>query len=289
MKPLHLTIKARSSQSFSARCDVQPDINNRLHYHDEYELIYFKKGGGTQFIGDSIETFEAGDVVLLGSNLPHFWQYHPLYFTDQTGYPVEVYVVHFSKHFWGDTFLTIPENLSIARALDRSGRGLQLKGNAAEKVASVVEKIIVADGFDRLLYLMTALQEISLSPNIKPLASAGFKSVFNKKEQSRLQVVYSYTVNNYQHKTNIDAIAKVANISPNSFCRFFKSHTGKTYSAFVNEIRVGHARRLLIERTLNLKTICFECGFKNAVSFYRAFKDVTGFTPVVYQKTYSTS
>jgi len=72
MKPHHLTIASGLAQSFSARRDVAPDINNRWHYHDELELIYIKNGSGTQFIGDSIRNFNDGDVVLVGSNLPHF-------------------------------------------------------------------------------------------------------------------------------------------------------------------------------------------------------------------------
>ncbi|MEO8886577.1 MAG: AraC family transcriptional regulator [Mucilaginibacter sp.] len=284
MKPQRLTITSGYAHSFSARCDLQPDINNSWHYHDELELIYFKNGGGTQFIGDSISNFGNGDVVLVGSNLPHFWQYDAAYFTDRFTHPVEVYVVHFSKDFWGEAFLSLPENREIARLIERSKRGISLKGDTRNMVAGLLKKITEAEGTRRLLHLLEALQETANCKEADYLASFGFKTDFAEHERDRIHFIYNYTITNYKKKIGLREIAEVAKISPNSFCKFFKSRTGKTYSFFTNEIRVGHACRLLIENKLNIKEICYECGFNNFVSFHKTFKDITGMTPLKYQK-----
>lgn len=42
-----------------------------LHCHNEYELIFITKGHGLEFIGDSVKEYIAGDLVLIGANVPH--------------------------------------------------------------------------------------------------------------------------------------------------------------------------------------------------------------------------
>jgi len=99
MKPQLLKISAEPSSSFSVRQDRVPYVNNRWHYHPEVELIYFKEGQGTQFIGDSISLFQTGDVILVGPNLPHYWSFDDRYFSSQIEEP-NVLVTHFCDYFW---------------------------------------------------------------------------------------------------------------------------------------------------------------------------------------------
>ena len=112
MKPQLLKISKDQVNSFSARKDVMPDINNRWHYHPEVELIYFKNGSGTQFIGDSISPFLTGDIVLVGANLPHFWQFDNSYFSGQEDISADINVIHFNESFLGESFLGLPEKSS---------------------------------------------------------------------------------------------------------------------------------------------------------------------------------
>ena len=60
-------------------------------------------------------------------------------------------------------------------------------------------------------------------------------------ERDRIRDIYDYTFANYRNKIHLEDIAEVAKISPNSFCRYFKSRTQKTYSQFLTEVKVGHA------------------------------------------------
>jgi len=286
MKPHHLTIASGLAQSFNARHDVAPNVNNRWHFHDELELIYIKNGTGTQFIGDSISRFNIGDVVLVGSNLPHFWQFDKQYFSEGAPHSADVYVVHFAKDFWGDTFLNLPENQEVNRIIEQSRQGIHVTGNSAIIVSQLVVQIVEANGARKIISLMEALLEISRNKKVNYLVSLGFEPDFQEAEKDRIQSIYNYTILNYRKKIELAEIAGVAGISRNSFCKFFKSRTGKTYSHFTNEIRVGHACRLLIEDRMNVKEICFECGFYNFASFHKCFKDITGKTPLQYQKTF---
>jgi len=263
-----------------------PNVNNHWHYHPEVELVYFKKGNGTQFIGDCITQFNTGDVVLVGSNLPHYWQFDGSYFNKEADVTADVSVVHFNENFWGDMFLELPENKEIRDVLKRSKRGIQITGANLMEIGNLIEKVIHAEGARKIILLMEVLLAIGDSAENNTLASMGFQHNFQESEKDRINAIYNYTIANFKKKISLEEIAAVANISPNSFCKFFKSRSRKTYSRFINEIRVGNACKLLINNQLNVKEICYDSGFYNFASFHKYFKEITGKSPLTYQKTY---
>jgi AraC-like DNA-binding protein len=287
MRPQLLKVLKGPGHSFSVRRDLVPHINNRWHYHVEVELIHFKKGEGTQFIGDSIKRFKPGDVVIVGSNLPHYWRFDDIYFEENTKAHADVRVSHFCENFWGDQFLYLPENQNIKTILERARRGLQIVGKTRQKVAELLEELLDADGPQRILLLIEALNTITSCKQLIPLSSLGFKHDFLESENERINSIYEYSLKNSKRKIQLEEIASVANISPNSFCRYFKSRTRKTYSQFLIEIRVGHACKLLIENNLSIKQLCYESGFNNFTSFHKYFKMITGKSPLNYQKEFT--
>jgi AraC-like DNA-binding protein len=289
MRPQLLKITKGPGCSFSVRRDLVPHINNRWHYHDEVELIHFKKGQGTQFIGDNIHRFKAGDVILVGANLPHYWRFDDMYFEENTATNADIRVAHFQEKFWSDQFLHLPENISIKTALEKGRRGLQITGKTRQKVAEILEALIKAKGIQRIILLMEALSIIGSCPNLETLSSIGFKHDFVEEENERINTIYDYSIRNFKKKIQLEEIAHKANISPNSFCRYFKSRTRKTYSQFLIELRVGHACKLLIENNLSIKQICYESGFNNFTSFHKFFKMITTKSPLTYQKEFIAS
>jgi AraC-like DNA-binding protein len=287
MKPHLLNVSTNSVDSFSARRDIMPDVNNLWHYHSALELIYIKKGRGTQFIGDSIKNFNDGDVVLLGSNLPHYWRFDPEFFETNDGEPVDVYAVHFKEEFLGKDFLNLPENQEIKRIFAQAKQGIKLEGAAKEKIAVLMPQIIEATGTMRIIRLLEVLTVIANCSEKNILVSLGFKPNFLENEKDRIQSIYNYTISNYKKKIELKEIAAVAKISPNSFCKFFKTKSRKTYTQFLNEIRVGQACKLLIENDLTVKEICYDCGFYNFTSFHKYFREITGKSPLKYQQAFS--
>ncbi|MFC0773067.1 AraC family transcriptional regulator [Terrimonas alba] len=286
MRPQLLKVCNEPQYSFSVRQDLVPYVNNRWHYHAEVELIHFKKGEGTQFIGDSIKQFKAGDVVLVGSNLPHYWRFDDSYFEEEAKEKADVRVAHFCENFWGSQFLQLPENVHIKGLLDRAKRGLQITGKTRYKVAELLEALLQTDNNYRILLLMEALTLIADCKQLQPLSSIGFKYDLVENEKDRIKAIYEYSIKNFKRPIQLEEIASVANISPNSFCRYFKSKTRKTYSQFLIEIRVGHACKLLIENNLSVKQLCYESGFNNFTSFHKYFKLITNKSPLTYQKEF---
>ncbi len=286
MKPQLLKVSNNPVNSFSVRRDEVPYINNKWHYHSEVELIYFKKGNGTQFIGDSIKRFGCGDVLLVGAHLPHYWRFDDIYFNEGHKTTADVLVVHFGECFWGSQFLALPENKTLKTILEKAQLGLQVNDKQKKLIGELMESILLAEGPKRIIYLMEALAAIEASTHLTQLSSIGFRHEFEDTENDRINTIYNYSLANFKRKIQMEEMASVANISPNSFCRYFKSRTRKTYTQFISEIRVGHACKLLIEDNMNVKQICYESGFHNFASFHKHFKVITGKSPLTYQKSY---
>ncbi len=303
MRPQLLKVSREPGHSFSVRRDLVPYSNNKWYFHPEVELIHFQQGSGTQFVGDSIQRFKAGDVVLVGANLPHCWRFDdsaaddcPVTSRLPAGLsipgmhaPIDVRVAHFPENSFGDAFLHLPENTRLKSLLANAKRGLQVHGEARYRTGDLLERLLNAEGMSRILLLMETLHVLACSDELQPLASPGFRHAPATTGYNRIDLVYHYSHCHFARTIPLEEIAAVAHISPNSFCRFFKSHAHKTYSRFLLELRVGHACKLLIENSGSIKQICYESGFNNFTSFYKYFKLITGKSPVGYQKDFMAS
>lgn len=286
MRPQLLKLSTAPTQSFSVRQDFVPYINNRWHYHAEVELIHFYKGKGTQFIGDQINHFQAGDIVLIGSQLPHYWRFDDHYFDEQSQDNADVRVAHFNENFWGKAFLDLPENIAIKQLLEKARRGIQVVGPTKKKVSLLLEQMLQSEGIRRIILLMEALHTIASDNSYQLISSIGFHPNLQDEEKKRINNIFDYTLANFRQKISLDHIATIAGISSNSFCRYFKAKTGKTFSRFLLEIRVGHACKLLIENKMSVKQLCYDSGFNNFASFHKYFKQITGKSPLAYQKAF---
>lgn len=287
MRPRVLNIEGSMFNSFQARLDTTADVNSDWHRHSAVELIYFKRGSGTQFIGNSVKPFNDGDIILIGRNLPHYWRFSKNVMDHGDDFCVEVYVIHFEDNFWGDVLPGLPEFREIRKVLADCKRGLQIIEGKDRGISSLIRQIVKSAGAKRISLLIDCLSEISVCKQTQLLTTAGFHSEESEAARCRLQSIYNYTFRNYKKKIDLREIAEVANLHTNSFCRLFKENTGKTYMQFLSEVRVGKACKLLIENNLNVKEICYESGFLNFASFHRTFRNITGKTPLAFQKSFN--
>ena len=288
MQPQLLQVTISPNRSFSLRRDAIPNINNRWHCHKEVELVYFHRGSGTQFVGDSIRRFKPGDVVLVGANLPHYWHFDP---TEKDEFSKEnepfSSVIHFTEDFWGSQFLQLPENKMLKNVLDKAKRGISFSEELSQQVAQQIEVIFATEGTYQLIALIQCLLLAQHCDENDFLSSLSFQYDASDLENERLHGIYKFTLQNFHNKIKLQEIASLAGLTPNSFCRYFKHRTGKSYSQFLLEIRVGNACKLLINTPMTIKQICFESGFNNFTCFYKQFKNITGMSPFSYQKAHA--
>jgi AraC-like DNA-binding protein len=284
MKPKLLKVPRTPAHSFSVREDRDPFINNRWHYHPEVELIIFHQGSGTQFVGDHIKRFQPGDIILVGSNLPHYWRYDDVYFSEDSPRPVHSTVVHFSENFWGEAFLHLPETKPLRSLLEKARRGILINAREEETIPALIGDILLSEGIGRIIALIECLSAFAGARGLQLLSSIGFRPDFSEQENHRINAIYDYSFRHFTRKISLAEVAAVADLVPNSFCRYFRSRTGKTYTQFLTELRIGHACKLLLDNRISIKQLCYESGFNNFTCFHKNFKELTGKTPQLYQR-----
>lgn len=287
MKPILRKIDTSHDYSFSVREDIAPYLYNHWHFHPEIELTYIRKGRGMRLVGDSMESFSDGDLILIGDNLPHYWRSDPLYFQNCSTIHVEAIAIHFMKDFWGVPFLNLPEMKDIRDLMLKAGRGIKIMGETRSRIIPIMERMLQAGSAERIALLINMLNILSLSKTYRLLSSIGFGNAYDLIETGNINAIYNYTFDNFQNRISIEEISAVANVSPNSFCRYFKTRTNKTYWQFLLEVRIGYACKLLIENKMNISQICYSCGFNNLSNFNRQFKRITNRTPSKYLKEHA--
>lgn len=266
-------------KSFNSALHEYPHFLNVWHYHPELELVYILNSTGTRFIGDSICPFEAGELVLIGEGLPHMWQNDPVYFEKGSTLKAEAITLHFKKDFGGRALLEMTEMFQIQQLLETAGQGMVFNQKTAAMAKEIMLEIHQTDGFQRLILFLELLQNLALQRDFRLLSTKGFSNPAEKTGDLRIDKVYAFTFNNFRKNITLDQVADVANLNPTAFCRFFKKHTKKNYSKFLNEIRIGYACKLLLEERLNISEVGYESGFNNLSNFNRQFKGMMGISP----------
>jgi AraC-like DNA-binding protein len=287
MKPSLLQVEIAPDHSFAIRPNVNPLFYNQWHYHPELELTWVQQGSGIRFVGDSIENFQAGDLILLGPNLPHFWRSDAAAAAGGQA-PCQALVVQFGEHFWGEAFLALPELAAVRALLRQACRGIRITGPTRDQVSTQMQLLVGAAGLDRILCLLGILQVIAAGDQCY-LSGLGYHPPLQAADTKRIPVIYAYTLAHFSGKIKLEEVAALVHMTPNAFCRYFKKHTRKTYSQFLTEIRIGHACKLLMEDFGSIAQVCLESGFQNFSNFNRYFKAITHLTPYQYTKLHRKS
>lgn len=251
--------------------------NNLWHYHPELELVYVNGGSGKRQIGSHVSYYTNGDLILIGSNLPHCGLTDAL-----TGNTSET-VVQMKLDFLGTDFFAIPEMKKIKSLFDAASGGIAFHGKTKRKIGDKMEVLEYQTDFQRLLSILNILNELGNSDEMKMLNATGFSLATDVKDNDRINVVFNHVKNNFKEEITLEEISSMVSMTIPSFCRYFKKITNKTFVQFVNEYRLVHASKLLAEKPMSITEVCFECGFNNFSHFNKSFKAFTGQNPSEYR------
>ncbi|WP_018616948.1 AraC family transcriptional regulator [Segetibacter koreensis] len=255
-----------------------------LHFHPELELTLILESSGKRFIGDSIENFEAGDLVLVGENLPHFWSNGNNISNNSYSHAI---VVQFERYFLGENFFETIGAAHINNLLSNSNRGICIKNPTRELVKEKLIRILSLKTFEKTLLLLAILDIIANSRDCYYLSSSDFKQYSNKEDCTRMNKIYNYVYNNISDPLDIAEIAALLHMSASAFCHYFKKRTQKTFTQFVNEIRIGKAKQLLVETDKSVAEIGYKCGYNSLSNFNKQFCSLTKSSPKSFRKNYT--
>jgi AraC-like DNA-binding protein len=259
------------------------------HFHPEYQLTLVMAGSGQRIVGDSIAPVVPGDLTLLGPNVPHAWDVdhviakHAGGGTKRQRNRVDAVVVQFRAEFLGTEFWGVPETASVVRLLSTASRGLEFSAKARQRVAPDIVNLLRLKGLQRLLGLVAVLDRLARDGRGVPICSAEYVPDLDADDRDRLLPVVRAIHEHLSKPLRRGQLASLAGISERTFSRYFRQKMGKTLPQFVNELRVGRARRLLVESDLAVTQIAAECGFRNLSNFNSQFREIAGVTPMQYR------
>ncbi|SFF67593.1 AraC-type DNA-binding protein [Salegentibacter agarivorans] len=281
MKAQFEKVTSSRNSSFNAFIYSDESFNAPYHFHPEYELTYILEGEGTRHVGNSVQQFEAGDFVLLGSNLPHCWKNSPSYNGD-----AKSLVFQWDDDLLGDGWLEKNEFRGIHKLLEKAAHGLKLKddfeGNLLEKLSGIVDQPPIK----RLLSFLHLLEELSAANNFETLTNINFKPNLNLKANSRVDRIYNFVQQNYQRKITLEEVSEVVSMGNEAFCRFFKRSLNKSFFSFLNEYRINMASKKLIYSNSQVGQIAYDCGYDSLPFFYRQFKKFKNCSPLSFRKSF---
>ncbi len=271
------------TQSFGCREFRSEAFTAPFHFHPEYELTAIVAGRGRRFVGDSVEDFGPGDLVLLGANLPHRWASTSVGARDGASHSI---VLQFRRDCLGESFWDLPEMRSVSPLLDRSRRGLHFNPRAAAEAIGILSRLKETSGGSRLSALIEILECLSRARG-RMLASSGYNSDVSVLGADRIDRVISHVEANFQDEgLGLAEASRVAALTPGAFSRFFSRATGRTFVSFVNEVRLSHVCRMLTESDDSVAGICFGCGFGTTSNFHQKFRDAKKMSPLAYRRLF---
>ena len=271
------------SDCFTIFSRVKQKFDFPLHYHEEYELnLILNAKGAKRVVGGHIEVIDEVELVLVGPNLYHAWFTHQC----QSGDITEV-TIQFHKDLFDEKFLKRNQLSFIKNMLERSQRGILFSQDA---ILALKDRLLALDkktGFDSVLELLSILHDLSISRNMRTLSDLSFTNEKLNYNSRRIEKVFEYMNDNYNKQVTLAEVSRIANMPEASFSRFIKKRTGKTFIDSLNEIRLGHASRMLIDTTNTIAEIAYKCGFNNISNFNRIFKRKKFCIPKEFRETYT--
>lgn len=286
MLPKLLKVLPEENSSILIRKEVCQYFENPFHFHPELELNLILKSSGTRFVGDCIDGFHENDLVLLGPNIPHYWKNDDVYYKEKNSSAAQAIVIRFSKHFICKEQYNLPEMQKLKQLFEKSERGLLIKGSGKDRIIASIVKMVEYQGLERLIIFLGILNAIINTCDLVYLSSDGFMSSLNPKYEKRMNDVYGFMTNNFRDKITLDQIAAHAYMNPSAFSRYFSQVTGKSVTAFLQELRLGYACKLLRGTDQKISGVIYDSGFQNQAYFNKLFFREKGMTPKKYRQTH---
>jgi AraC-like DNA-binding protein len=271
------------SDCFSVFSRNKKEFDFPLHFHEEIELNFIKNAAGAKrVIGDHVEEISDTELVLVGSNLQHGW------FTNKCkSKEIQEITIQFHRDLFDEKFLQRNQLSFIRTLFQRSSRGVLFSRETALSITPRIHELAQKHGFDSVLELMSILHDLSISRNFRTLSDASFNKEILSFNSRRIEKIMEHINNNFGQNITLSDASKIAGMTEVSLSRFFKLRTGKTFVDTLNDVRLGHASRMLIETTHSVNEIAYKCGFNNMSNFNRIFKKKKDSTPKEFRNSYA--
>lgn len=281
IKASYEVLQPTSGHSFLIRKFSKVAFDAPYHFHEEFELTYIVNGKGKRYVGSHMEDFSTGDLVLLGSNLPHCWK------LEAETPDASAIVIQFSANFLGEEFFNKAELQGIKKLFQKSASGISFNSITKNVVNRILRQMTEEkSNFKMLIGLLQILQHLAITNEYILLDQQRSVAEQSRSEQERINPVFAYLVENFREQVSLNVASGIANMTPNAFCKYFKKITRKTFMETVIEYRLNYATQQLVQTDEPISKISFESGFGDVSHFYKMFKHKMHQSPLNYRKNF---
>lgn len=263
----------------------KPSFNYPLHKHDAYELNFVENcRGARRFVGDNMEILGDYDLAFIGCNMEHVWEQHEC---AETGNTIHEITIQIPKDFFPESLMNRRVMSPLKELLENSKLGVAFGMKAIMTAYDRLQELTKSEHSFRTLTMMNEiLYDLAASHDYHVLASSRYSHVQIPVTSRRVQTIKEYVDQHYKEEIRMEVLAEMVSMTPNALSRFFKQHTNRSISDYINDVRMGHAAELLVDSLKPIVEICYECGFNTISNFNRIFKSRKGCTPSEFRDSY---
>lgn len=265
------------------RAEYISDTNGFWHFHPEYEIVLNTEGSGTRIVGDSVEIFDQYELVIIGSNIPHCWNY---YRNEKSNPKEKGVMLHFKLSSLGEALLSQHELYSVKKLLMDSERGVIFSSEDAKKSELHLVSMVHNKGIEKMISFFNILKIMSSSDNRGLLCTEDYLRASDERRNNKMTDILDYIRENYSKPITLETVSEIARMSPFAFSRYFKKYAGSGFVEYLNKVRMDKAGHLLRETRYQVHEIAYQCGFSSISNFNKQFRRIEGLTPRDYRAKY---
>jgi AraC-like DNA-binding protein len=277
-------LTSKENITFITRHYRQDNFTSPRHFHLEYEIAYIEESKGKLYVGNNIVEFGPGNLFLFAPKLVHCFKNNKI--SNPSSKKAKATVILFKKEFLGNSFLERKEAVLLNKLLANAEAGIRFFTPPTE-VISLIKKLSFNNGLKSVLDLLSILDYLSKCTEYKMLSAKWVKKHYYKLNDGLVNKIIDYVEVNFSKDTIYKNAVEMSGMSTAAFSRYFKHKTEKTFTRYVNELRIAHAQKMLINTDLLIQDICPQCGFNNLTYFNRTFKNINNLSPRHFRNLYS--
>ncbi|NLR78425.1 AraC family transcriptional regulator [Chitinophaga eiseniae] len=288
MKPVFAKVlEGLENEVFLTRIIQRPYFTTEFHFHLECQFTYIVESAGHKVIGDCVESFEPGELTLLGSYIPHVWYNDPATVSSnkQRKTPAKSVALFFNPEKMGELLSFFFSTKKLLSVLDLAKRGMKFYGHTKSSLAALLLQMAEEPpGPSKMILLLQVLQILCTTNEYALLAGPGYANRYSDRDSARMEKIFRYVFANFSTEISLDKAAGLIHMNKQAFCRYFKGRTQRTFVDFVNEVRITQACKLLAAGDDSIGGIAYKCGFNTLSNFNRYFKKIKGTSPRNYRQ-----
>ena len=254
------------------------------HAHSEYQLFVVLEGTGTRFIGETVNAFRPGELILLGPHLPHLWRSDERYFDRNSGERTHGIVLYLDEHFPGNEMVDKDEFVQVRKLLQRARHGIQFTGRKKDDAIELMREMLTHKGMESIVLLFKLFHLLSGLRNSETICHSAYQEPYQKNEAQRMNIVYDHVMKNFSRQIPLAELAALVHMTPSSFSRYFTTRNNKTVSDFLKEVRIAQACKRLTDTDDLIADISYTCGFNTFSNFNVQFRELVGCRPSEYRR-----